>query len=202
MSKWIIDKEFAACFGHRVHNQRLDTRFTDNGDACLACRHLHGHQMIIKVFLESANIDENDMVTDFKHLGFVKNFIDDVIDHKFMIDVNDPILKGMFPLCYGGEDNRLNNTVMMEQNYLVPDLTVVRDHFQKMLEGGEITEAEATGMFEVYEGIIFVDFCPTSERLTEWLFHIVKDKMKDLKGVTVSAVEYWETPKSHSRFEG
>lgn len=202
MARWIIDKEFAACFGHRVHNQRLDTRFTDNGDSCLACRHLHGHQMIIKVFLESDNIEENDMVTDFKHLGFVKNFVDNVIDHKFMMDIRDPALKTMFPLCYGDEENILDNTHMMDEGYFIPDLGVIRNFTDDMQKTGKMTEAEADAMFEVYEGIIFVDFCPTSERLTEWLFHIVKDKMSDLKGVTVSAVEYWETPKSHSRYEG
>ena len=35
--KHIIDKQFDFCYGHRVHNQRLDTRFTESGDACLKC---------------------------------------------------------------------------------------------------------------------------------------------------------------------
>jgi 6-pyruvoyltetrahydropterin/6-carboxytetrahydropterin synthase len=47
--KHIIDKSFSFCYGHRVHNQRLDTKFTESGDACLACRHLHGHEGLIKV---------------------------------------------------------------------------------------------------------------------------------------------------------
>ena len=195
--KWIIDKEFAACFGHRVHNQRLDTRFTENGNACLACRHLHGHQMIIKVFLESTNIDENDMVTDFKHLGWLKQFIDDVIDHKFMIDKKDPLFKDIAGLLCTEE-----MLIKMPENYWVPNLTAIRNYCDLTVENGSNTEAEAQAIFEKYEGLVIVDFVPTSERLVEWLFYIVKEKMKDLKGVKVNAVEYWETPKSHSRFEG
>lgn len=194
--KWIIDKEFAACFGHRVHNQRLDTRFTDKGDACLACRHLHGHQMIVKVFLESTNIDQNDMVTDFKHLGWFKNFMDDVIDHKFMMDIQDPLFKSEFPLCMGA-DGILKNVIQMKESYWIPDMTFIQNETPKW----STFENEQQAIFEKYEGAVFVDFTPTSERLVEWLFKIVEDKMQDLENVTVNAVEYWETPKSHSRYE-
>ncbi len=41
---------------------------------------------------------------------------------------------------------------------------------------------------------------PTSENLTAWIFRIVKDKMKTLD-INIEAVEFWETPKSHSRVE-
>ena len=196
MSKWIIDKEFAACFGHRVHNQRLDTRFTDGGNACLACRHLHGHQMIIKVFLESNNIDENDMVTDFKHLGWFKNFVDDVIDHKFVIDIKDPLIQDISNMCYKRED-----MIEIAEGYWLPDMSKIRCELDTNIKEGILTEIQAQAIFEKYEGLVYVDFVPTSERLTEWLFGIVEEKMKDLSGVKVNAVEYWETPKSHSRFE-
>jgi 6-pyruvoyltetrahydropterin/6-carboxytetrahydropterin synthase len=190
--KWIIDKEFAACFGHRVHNQRLDTRFTEDGNGCLACRHLHGHQMIIKVFLESTNIDENDMVTDFKHLGWFKNFIDDIVDHKFMMDLKDPLFMDEFPLVYNNSDMMIE----WKEGYWTPHMAEISE----ILENLEISDSQKQAIFEKYEGAVFVDFVPTSERLTEWLFHIVEEKMKDLPNVTVNAVEYWETPKSHSRF--
>ena len=46
--------------------------------------------------------------------------------------------------------------------------------------------------------MVFVDFVPTSENLRSWIFSIVKDKMATLP-ITVDAVEFWETPKSHCR---
>jgi 6-pyruvoyltetrahydropterin/6-carboxytetrahydropterin synthase len=98
--KTTIDKSFSFCYGHRVHNQSLNTKFTENNDGCLACRHLHGHEGLIKVFLEEdyspeageiSNIEKTGMVTDFKHLGWFKNFLDDVLDHKMILDINDPL---------------------------------------------------------------------------------------------------------------
>jgi 6-pyruvoyltetrahydropterin/6-carboxytetrahydropterin synthase len=49
--------------------------------------------------------------------------------------------------------------------------------------------------------MIVVDFVPTRARLTAWLLEIVRKRMQPL-GVTVEAVEFWETPKSHCRVEG
>lgn len=197
-----IDKQFDFCYGHRVHNQRLDTKFTDNGCACLACRHLHGHQGTVKVFLEATqsnmNISKTGMVTDFKHLGWFKNFIDDVLDHKMILDLEDPLLsyelpelctldKKMFDMDSLIYDNRGFYTVDM--NKLVNDLSL------------DMYNPYDMALYEKYEGIVLVDFVPTSENLTAWLLSVVEFKMKDMMGVKVKAVEYWETPKSHCRVE-
>ena len=37
------------------------------------------------------------MVTDFKHLNWFKQFIDDVLDHKFVLDINDPLFSTLLP---------------------------------------------------------------------------------------------------------
>ena len=89
--KWTIDKSFDWCYGHRVWSQELNEKFTADGDTCLACRQLHGHQGKLKVMLEGDEL-ERGMVTDFKHLGWMKNFIDDVLDHKFIMYINDPLI--------------------------------------------------------------------------------------------------------------
>ena len=86
----------------------------------------------------------------------------------------------------------------MKEGYYVPDMNEVNKH-NKLIYNN--MEKEAAAIFEKYEGAIFVDFVPTSENLSAWLLTVVQDKMKDLLGVKVKAVEYWETPKSHCRVE-
>lgn len=91
---WTIDKQFDFCFGHRVWSQELDTKYSLDG--CMACRHLHGHQGLIKLFL-SADKLERGMVTDFKHTNIFKKWIDDMLDHKFIMDLNDPLIQHEVP---------------------------------------------------------------------------------------------------------
>ena len=198
--KWTIDKSFSFCYGHRVHNQRLNTNFTESGDACLACRHLHGHEGLIKVFLTETdgadNVEQTGMVTDFKHLGWFKNFLDATLDHKFIMDKQDPLFLDEFPLCVS-TGRKFDNVFLMPEGYWIPALGVIKD----ILEPKGLTEPERDAIYEKYEGAIFVDFVPTSENLAGWLLTVVQNKMKDLEGVKVLAVEYWETPKSHCRVE-
>jgi len=204
--KWIIDKSFSFCYGHRVHNQRLDTNFTDSGNACLACRHFHGNEGLIKVFLEEApgstNVKDIGMVTDFKHLGWFKNFLDDTLDHKFIMDLRDPLIHSEFNEFTDGNGKfDISNIIVMPEHYYVPDLTVIQNMIDEWNLEPETDEAATQAIFEKYEGAIFVDFVPTSENLAAWLLQVCVDKMKDLSGVRVKAVEYWETPKSHCRVE-
>jgi 6-pyruvoyltetrahydropterin/6-carboxytetrahydropterin synthase len=198
--KHIIDKSFSFCYGHRVHNQRLDTDFTESGDACLACRHLHGHEGLIKIFLEEIktghNVTTTGMVTDFKHLGWAKNFIDDVLDHKMILDFQDPLLPAEVGEIWGEDsiaekyllrDDRGFATVAVGQ--LVEDMRLDMDN------------PTHKALYEKYEGLVFVDFVPTSENLAGWLGTVASKKMEGIPNVKVCAVEYWETPKSHCRVE-
>lgn len=173
--KWNISKEFDFCYGHRVWSQELNKEFAL--DDCLMCRHLHGHQGKVIVHLESENL-ENGMVTDFKHLNWFKKFLDDTIDHKFIIDINDPLFDTLLP-------HYKNNKSFheMEQNFMIPDLTILKE--------------EPLHIKELYEGYIIVDFVPTSENLSFWLLKIVQKKMSKI-GIKVSHLEYFETPKSKS----
>jgi 6-pyruvoyltetrahydropterin/6-carboxytetrahydropterin synthase len=192
--KWVIDKSFDFCYGHRVHNQRLDSNFTESGDTCLACRHIHGHQGQVKVFLTSNgdNVKNTGMVTDFKHLGWFKNFLDDTLDHKFIMDIEDPLFKSEFPLC-----KNLTNVYKMKEGFHIPNLTEI----YKLLETENLNSDEFRAIQEKYEGAVFVDFVPTSENLCAWLLEICQKKMSTLPGVEVVAVEFWETPKSHCRVQ-
>lgn len=200
--KWTIDKSFSFCYGHRVHNQRLNTRFTESGDSCLACRHLHGHEGLVKVYLEesvdSTNMKDTGMVTDFKHLGWFKNFIDDTLDHKMILDIQDPLLKYELPEIHSLDTFELQTPYLIKNDngFFTIDLDYLIREYELNLDN-----ASEKALFEKYEGIVLVDFVPTSENLSAWLLTVVNDTMKDLDGVRVKAVEYWETPKSHCRVE-
>jgi 6-pyruvoyltetrahydropterin/6-carboxytetrahydropterin synthase len=177
--KWIIDKQFDFCYGHRVWSQSLDADYSL--DDCLMCRHLHGHQGKIKIFLESEQL-QNGMVTDFKHLNWFKQWLDAVLDHKFIIDRNDPLFPDM--MSHYCSEGRMDDSKFFyhEQGYWTPRL--------------EHVEGAIDALREKYEGMVVVDFVPTSEHLTAWLLGIVQKKMAPL-GIRVHSVEFWETPKSH-----
>jgi len=49
----------------------------------------------------------------------------------------------------------------------------------------------------MYEGFIIVDFVPTIENISAWLLQIVQKKMMKIN-ITVSRIEFFETPKSRS----
>jgi len=201
--KHIIDKSFSWCYGHRVHTQRLDTRFTDRGNGCLACRHLHGHEGLLKVYLEEIipgqNVSTSGMVTDFKHLGWMRNFIDDVLDHKMILDVKDPLLPHEAPeFC-----RSYHTSGTHEMPSVALDLEKCNHHPEGYWTPclAKLPKDTTQAVIEKYEGMVFVDFVPTSENLAAWLLAIAADKMKDIPNIRVSAVEFNETPKSHCRVE-
>ena len=172
---WNISKEFDFCYGHRVWSQELNQEYSL--DSCLKCRHLHGHQGKIIIHLQSDKL-VNGMVTDFNHLNWFKAFLDDTLDHKFIIDIHDPLFSTLLPHF---KDKQ--NLHTMEQNYKIPNLTILKD--------------EPKEIYELYEGFIIVDFVPTSENISAWLLKIVQKKMSKLD-IKVSHIEYFETPKSKS----
>ncbi|MBL3519755.1 6-carboxytetrahydropterin synthase [Aliarcobacter lanthieri] len=170
---WKISKEFDFCYGHRVWSQTLNIDFSL--DSCLMCRHLHGHQGKVIVHLEATQLKDG-MVTDFKHLNWFKAFLDDVLDHKFIIDINDPLFSTIVP------NIKKETLIKFNDGYSIIDLTPFQNEF-----------------IELYESFIIVDFVPTSENLSAWLLKIVQNKMKEIN-IKVSHIEFLETPKSKSTF--
>jgi 6-pyruvoyltetrahydropterin/6-carboxytetrahydropterin synthase len=172
--KWQISKQFDFCYGHRVWSQELNIEYAL--DDCLMCRHLHGHQGKILVHLESDKL-QNGMVTDFKHLNWFKAFIDDILDHKFILDLNDPLFNELLPKITKDDLN------WFDEGYANINLIKLKD--------------EPNYIIEMYEGFVIVDFVPTSENLSAWLLKIVQNKMEKYD-IKVSKIEYYETPKSKS----
>lgn len=173
--KWVIDKEFHFEMGHRVWAQKLDRPDLSISTDC-ACKHLHGHSYAIKVFLGADQLDQSQMVTDFKNLNFMKEFVDNVLDHKFMVDVNDP----NFEIITGTE----------------PPLTT---NFENFLNLG-ISEPSPNEQIQLHRNsFVLVDFVPTSENICKYLKLYAQERIGNFAKVT--AVELWETKKSHCRYE-
>ena len=196
--KWVIDKSFDYCYGHRVWSQTLDPKYSL--DSCLACRHLHGHQGKVKLFLGANNL-KHGMVTDFKHTNIFKKWLDDTLDHKFIIDMNDPLFEDLAgDLCLSEKNKRtfddLMVTVNTEYNFAIPDL----EQLMALNVWDELRDDQKQAIFEKYEGIIIVDFIPTSENICKFIYEVANKMLKGL-GIDVVAVEYWETPKSHCRYQ-
>lgn len=193
---WIIDKVFEFDYGHRVHTQVVRPDFCESGDARCVCRHIHGHRGSVHVFLEGDDLNYQGMVIDFKELGWLKNFLDNNIDHKFVIDVNDPdfnnIINGAINENGSFTPSRTGLKTLPLVNVKVPGTNIVV---------GRIIDVHGlTGCnHEFYEGFFLVDFVPTSENLSKWVFEVVDAKMKTID-VTVSRIDWFETPKSRSTY--
>jgi 6-pyruvoyltetrahydropterin/6-carboxytetrahydropterin synthase len=127
------------------------------------------------------------MVTDFLHLSWLKKFFDETVDHKFIIDAHDPMFDRMI-----GNDNRH----LLEEVY-VPNTDHVAGWMLDIPRVPVVTAAD----IEFYESFFVVNFIPTSENLSKWAYDLASAKMSNM-GVKVGEVEWWETPKSCSRYSG
>lgn len=209
--KWEIDKSFSFCYGHRVWTQQLISDYCEAGDTSCKCKHLHGHEGLVRVFLSSNEL-ERGMVTDFKHLGWLKDFLDKNLDHKFILDLNDPWFANIInaqpvwiatpagPVLVGLTPTQPLNT--SEQENLSVRPVYVNDVISgdRKIEGYNIDVLELEGPErEFFEGFFLVNFVPTSENLSRWLYLLVSKKMNPI-GVHVTRVEWNETPKSRASY--
>jgi 6-pyruvoyltetrahydropterin/6-carboxytetrahydropterin synthase len=177
--KFTIDKEFSFEMGHRVWAQKLDRPDLSIETEC-ACKNLHGHSYSIKVFLGADTLDQSSMVTDFKNLNFMKEFVDNVLDHKFMIDVNDP------------------NFQIITATQIAPPLPANIPNFTNLssiIDGDHFHDSIRLH----WGGFVLVNFVPTSENICKYLKLYAQERIGDF--ATVTAVELWETKKSHCRYE-
>lgn len=51
------------------------------------CTRLHGHNYIITVYLRAEKLDGTGFVKDYRALDFVKQYIDNTLDHRHLNDV-------------------------------------------------------------------------------------------------------------------
>lgn len=76
-----VTKEIHFCYGHRLRN--YDGK----------CRHIHGHNGVVQIELESEKLDDRGMVYDFTDIKKdVKGWIDKNLDHKMLLREDDPLI--------------------------------------------------------------------------------------------------------------
>ena len=76
-----VSKYIDFCYGHRLLNYEG------------MCRHLHGHNGRVEIELVGESLDPRGMLTDFSDIKRVmKNWIDQNLDHRMILNRNDPAL--------------------------------------------------------------------------------------------------------------
>ncbi len=183
-----IQKEFDFAYSHRVHNQELRPELAL--DCNLGCTAQHGHNGKISVSLEAEELDHKGMVLDFKELGFFRKFVDDNLDHRCILDISDPSIPTFYPLL---KDLELGDNETLDQ------LLKFHSEGYFTIWPGQYRDLQKFEI-EIYRGLVLVNFVPTSENLSKWLFDIVQAKLEGY--AKVSHVEFYETPKSKSVYYG
>ena len=51
------------------------------------CGRLHGHNYVLRVFLQSPELNDKGFVQDYGELKSIKKFVDEVLDHRHLNDV-------------------------------------------------------------------------------------------------------------------
>jgi 6-pyruvoyltetrahydropterin/6-carboxytetrahydropterin synthase len=79
-----VTREIHFCYGHRLLN------YTGK------CRHLHGHNGVAVITIESDHLDPLGMVVDFSEIKrIMQTWINEKLDHKMILHRNDPILPAL-----------------------------------------------------------------------------------------------------------
>lgn len=192
---WEIDKTFNMEYGHRVHNQQLDAEYSV--DTCCVCRHNHGHSGLVRIFLTGDTLTRG-MVVDFKMLNWVKVFIDDIIDHKMILDVVDPNLD---LITAGNLSVDTSSFITIQGDNLPLEHLSVPGTEHSVGTRIDTTSLETGDLQDFYDSFVFVNFVPTSENLAKWLYDAVDSKMSKIN-VKVSKIEWNETAKSRAVYSG
>lgn len=189
---YTIEKTFTGDLAHRIHNQNLDSNFTEGNSKVLKCRRLHGHTFSLKVKLGSEELVD-DMVLDYNEIGFVKNMINDILDHRTLLSKNDPWFGKI--VCIVPE--------YWEQSYGIPPLKKTEWDCEQV----DISNIEDQDIKEFLSSFTLVPFTTSSENIAKWIYGIVEKRVdtynkRNNTNVKVLSVSYKETPNSEAIYLG
>lgn len=185
---YTVEKTFEFDLAHRIHNQNLDDKFTEKKDPVLKCRRFHGHTAQLKIKL-GANELVNDMVLDYNEIGFVKNMIDAVLDHRTLISIYDPLYEKVITRIY--KDYSDEGVVYITPTWWRCSYLDVDDH---------IADPDIR---EFISSFTLVQFTTSSENIANWIAGVVKEHIdlynsRNKTDVKLISVSYKETPKSEA----
>lgn len=169
-----IMKRFSFCYAHRVWNQTL------TNSALCRCRFCHGHLGKVELVLTAPELTRG-MIIDFNELKPIKQFIDDFIDHKTLIDIADPLLPHYL--------NMLNCTM---------GDVVCHGLYYKIATPSLPQELE-----EFAQSLVIIPYVPTSEHLSNWLALIVMkqlEKWTEERDVRLVSLKWWESETSYAEW--
>jgi len=170
-----ISKAFDFCYGHTVFSQDVVEKYSMSSEC--PCKRLHGHQGKVEIHIETESLDSRGFVMDFKELSFIKQLIDDNLDHRFIISKLDPNFERLVGTPY--KDCKLN------------DVNILGVKF-----GERITNEQWTDSFFV------VDFNPTSEELAKWIYDGISQVIEESPfDANVQQVVWSETPKTQAVYQ-
>ena len=186
-----INKTFKFDAGHRVPTQHLDIKHSCNTPN--KCKHMHGHEYKIDVCLTSSMLHDG-MVLDFNNLNFFKKFIDQVLDHKFILWVEDDLLINMlfknndiimksinkFKLDKENtyDDGIINKVKLGKSENKYDDILIIK--------GTDISDD--LDERDLYESFVIVKFIPTAEELSYFLYKQIYNYFEE-NGLSTHMIE-------------
>lgn len=187
-----ISKTFKFDAAHRVPTQHLDIKHSCNTPN--KCRHIHGHEYKIDVCLTSSMLHDG-MVIDFNNLNFFKKFIDEVLDHKFIVWIEDDLLINKF---FDVKRNKIivdniNKFKLDKDKNIYDDFLIIKTTD----EDGNLNERD------LYESFVIVKFVPTAEELSYFLYRQIYNYFKEngLSAHMVESVTVHETSTSSATYK-
>lgn len=205
-----ISKTFEFSAAHSVHSQRLNPEWA--GSSYPKCRRLpgHGHNYRLVVYLRSEELDSSQMVTDFGHLKWLKEFIDDCFDHKLIVGTDDPAFELLFEKLGLIEEENLTvpfgkaqftavNSDFRVETGKVDRIPIEKVKSYQFLTFNSYSSEENSPLSDFYQrlidGIALFKGSPTSENLSRFFYRFVSKNVEPLN-VECSRVEIYETPTS------
>lgn len=173
--KYEITKSFTFAYAHRIWNQELNGEQSVN--AKCKCKQIHGHNAKVIVHLQSDELTRG-MVLDFNNLGWFKKLLDDTLDHKLIMDVNDPMTNDLLT-PYGSHKVDPDNWLH------IGGVSGLRIRVISSEDRGKHPDH----VIERIRSVVLMDGVPTAENIAIELLNLLRASMGEL----VKGVEFYET---------